>query len=151
MYLAFIAGSLSTDQLVKALVRRTPQGSVLFEISRLVRIIHSSNTGVAFGMLSNHLTMLLYASALLIAMLVVVLFRGKHLTYAVRLSLCTLIGGGLSNLFDRLLFGYVTDYVEILLFSFPVFNLADFFITTSVVILIVMTLINRLERKEAER
>jgi signal peptidase II len=48
-----------------------------------------------------------------------------------------LIGGSLSNLFDRVRLGHVTDFIDIDWWTFRVFNLADAFIVLGVVILVV--------------
>ena len=53
-----------------------------------------------------------------------------------RLAISGLIGGGLGNLIDRILFGGVTDYIRLSLIRFPIFNFADICITVSVAALI---------------
>ena len=68
-----------------------------------------------------------------------------RLTKAASLACMTLIGGGVGNLIDRILFGGVTDYIHLLFLDFPIFNLADIAITCSVFVLILLLMTNRLE------
>ena len=53
-----------------------------------------------------------------------------------------LIGGILGNLFDRIIYGYVVDYLDFYFFNynFPIFNIADICIVCSVVLIIIDTL-----------
>ena len=60
-----------------------------------------------------------------------------------------IIGGGLSNLIDRLFRGAVVDYIDInSIFKYPIFNLADIFITSGVVIIICCLIIKIFNRQE---
>lgn len=53
-------------------------------------------------------------------------------------SLSVLLGGGIGNLIDRVIWGGVTDYIRLLFIRFPVFNFADICITVSVAVLSVL-------------
>lgn len=52
-----------------------------------------------------------------------------------------ILGGGLANIFDRMLDGYVTDYIQI--GSFPVFNVADSFVTIGVGLLLLEAFLSK--------
>ena len=54
-----------------------------------------------------------------------------------------LFGGILGNLFDRVLFGHVRDFIKLTFIDFPIFNLADAFITIGVVVLTFNTFFER--------
>lgn len=53
-----------------------------------------------------------------------------------------MIGGILGNLFDRIIYGYVIDYLDFYIFgyNFPIFNIADICIVISVILIIIDTL-----------
>lgn len=53
------------------------------------------------------------------------------------ISLSFIIGGGIGNLIDRFSKGYVVDYLEVKLFKFAVFNLADSFVVVGSILLFI--------------
>lgn len=138
------------DQLVKTWVRAQPLGTAMFSIPGVLEIVPSRNTGAAFSLLSGHAAALAVFSAVLIVLLCAYVRRALHLTQAAKMALYVLIGGGAGNLLDRALFGGVTDYIRLLLFDFPIFNLADIAITASVAVLIGLLLTGKLEKYRGE-
>lgn len=148
LWAALIAGC---DQAIKAVIRRAPQGHVFFRLDGVVEFTHSTNTGAAFSMLSGRTALITALSALLLAALVIFVHRTMRLTRGARAALTCLIGGGVGNLIDRLFFAGVTDYIRILFFRFPVFNLADIMITLSIAALVVLLFTGRMEEPVGER
>lgn len=138
----------AADQAVKAMIRRFPEGAVLLRLEPFVEITHCTNTGAAFSMLSGRTALLAVVSALLLAGVAVFICRSMRLTRAGRLAFGCLMGGGIGNLMDRVLLGGVTDYIRLLPFRFPVFNLADIAITMSVAVLTLLLLRGRLEENK---
>ena len=63
---------------------------------------------------------------------------GKYTT--LNISLSFMASGTISNLADRLLHGFVLDYISVDLFHFPIFNLADVFISLSTIVLVYLFL-----------
>lgn len=92
----------------------------------------SSNTGLAFSLFDNKMTMYVVIAAFLMffAWLVVMIYK-KHYLYGSYLILF----GGASNLFDRFYYKGVVDYIRCTCFSrpLPVFNIADMMIVCGVV------------------
>jgi signal peptidase II len=66
------------------------------------------------------------------------LFAGTEMTKMTTLGICFFIGGGIGNLYDRILYGSVTDFLHLDfgLFQTGIFNVADLSITTGVFILL---------------
>ena len=62
------------------------------------------------------------------------------LTLTFKLSLAIIIGGALGNLIDRVRLNYVTDFLDFTLINYPIFNLADVFVVSGVVMLSYMLL-----------
>lgn len=137
----------AADQAIKAYVRSFAPGQILARISGLLEITHCVNTGAAFSMLSGKTLMLAVLSVLLMAAVAVAVLHFMRLSEAGLAALGCLLGGGMGNLIDRVCFGGVTDYIRICLFRFPVFNLADIAITLSVAVLLLLMLLDRLEKK----
>lgn len=86
------------------------------------------NTGAAWGILkgSNYI--------LIIVSFLVIFYALRYFSYH-PVALSILLGGVLGNLYDRIFRGYVVDFININLFNYPLFNLADAFITISMMLL----------------
>ena len=127
------AGILVLDQLIKSAIIRIPVGTEVFSLSGFAGIVHVKNPGVAFSLLSGRGNLILVLTALMLAGLTLWLLfsRTRSMLWWVPMSM--VIGGGLSNLLDRLLLGQVTDYLR--LGHFPVFNVADMAVTLGVLVL----------------
>ena len=65
-----------------------------------------------------------------------------------RLALGAVAGGGVGNMIDRLRFGRVTDMIQLDFVEFPVFNVADCFITTGCVLLVIYLLFFDRQKKK---
>lgn len=141
---------VAADQAIKAVIRCRTPGQTLLEIPGVVAITPSFNTGAAFSLLSGQPMLLAVVSAALLLALCLYAARRIHLTRAAETALCCLIGGGVGNLIDRIAYAGVTDYIRLLLFDFPVFNLADMAITCSIAVLLILLLTGRLEETTGE-
>jgi len=144
-YLLIPILTAALDQWIKNRIRMLPFGKPAIRIFGVIEILPSVNTGAAFSVLNGKNTLLILVSGILLILLA--LYAEKHLqmTRFGKISTMFLIGGGIGNLLDRLLYGGVTDYIRILLFDFPVFNIADIAVVCSAFSLIILLLTNRLE------
>lgn len=106
------------------------------------------NRGASWGILQGRTALLLAVTFLACAGILTVLLLGKPKSRLGRASLCLILGGAVGNAVDRLLLGYVVDMFETLFVDFPVFNVADSFITVGAALLIIdVCLEERRERK----
>ncbi|MHC1786085.1 MAG: signal peptidase II [Christensenellales bacterium] len=112
------------DQAMKRLL----QGVNRPLIPGLVSITGVRNTGAAFGLLGGSQLALVIVSALACLLICLYLLRGKPDGLS-RLGLVLVLCGALGNLIDRVLLGYVIDYIELTFVRFAVFNLADIYLT----------------------
>ncbi len=128
---------VAADQIIKYFVINNlkPLGSVSV-IDNLFKLTYVENRGVAFGMFNDMRWFFVVLTSVLIAAIIVFMFLkrpgGKLFYFAAGL----IIGGGIGNLIDRVLYGYVIDYISLSFFS-PVCNFADYAITIGVVMLAV--------------
>lgn len=106
------------------------------------------NTGAAFGILSGSWALPLLTMALLIALLIALL-RGPDMDRLLRVGLWFIIGGGLGNLYDRLAYGYVIDFIRLDFIDFPVFNPADVFVCLGAGLAALSILLTESRRKKA--
>ena len=142
---------IGIDQWIKHGVRCLSNGVPFFRISGILELVPSFNTGAAFSLLHGHNAVLIMLSIVLLAFLCLYTKKTLRLTKGARVSCLCLLSGGIGNLIDRILYGGVTDYIRLLFINFPIFNLADIVITCSVLVLILLTLTNRLEDTSGDR
>ena len=95
------------------------------------------NRGMAFSMLSGQALALSVLTALLVAGLVGWLVARPDASRLARAGIWLIVGGGLGNLYDRLVSGGVTDFLELAFVRFAVFNVADVCICIGAALVIV--------------
>ena len=135
---AIIIIAVCSDQLTKWLAVIFLEGEADVVLWR--DVLHFSfvrNKGAAFGMLQNQRWLFMVVSTVAIAGLLIYLIRWKPKSIWVRLSIAMIIGGGIGNMIDRIFLGYVIDFIYFKLIDFPVFNVADSFVTVGCGILVV--------------
>ena len=116
-----------------------------------LHLTYVENRGAAFGMLADSRWVFMVVSAVSIVALSVYLIRKKPKSRLLCLSLAFVIGGGIGNMIDRLANGRVTDMICLDFINFPVFNVADCFITVGCFALIVYVIfLDRTEDKKRE-
>lgn len=128
----FILLALVADQLIKYLVEIYLPFNQAVHVVPMLALYRTYNYGVAFSMLSGMEGWFIVGMRLAVVAFVLWLWKRTpkdrffaHFGYAL------IIAGALGNLVDRLIFGYVIDYILFYTetWSFAVFNLADTFIT----------------------
>jgi signal peptidase II len=130
------AGVIALDQATKALVRATVDEGERIAVVPGVAIVHTRNTGVAFGALSGGGAVVTLVVALALALLLV--YFATHVRRPLFwLPTGMLLGGAAGNVIDRVRQGSVTDFVKLPL-GWPPFNLADVSITVGIVLLFVV-------------
>ena len=129
------AAAFAADQLTKLAVRSTLSLDDSIQIIGPLSIRHVPNSGIAFGLFSRAVPVVVALTAVAIAWMLMVFARsgGRHGVLAPAFGL--LAGGSSANLLDRLRLGHVTDFIDIR--HWPTFNLADSFITIGVALLLV--------------
>lgn len=127
------------DQLSKSII------STYLKLNQSIEVIkdffylrYINNTGASWGILSNSRILLIILSLIAIIILIRYMYSFKE-TKLNYIGFGFLLGGILGNLSDRLLHGYVKDFLDFIIFNydFPVFNIADIFIVLGVIILII--------------
>ena len=139
--LSVLFGSVILDQLTKAIV--VSQMALYEEVPflpGLIRFYHTRNTGAAFSMFSDNrwVFMVFSVIAMIIMTYLLLKFHGRH--WLLSVSLAAVLGGGIGNMIDRVLSGYVVDFLDFQFMKFAVFNVADIFVTCGSVALAVYIL-----------
>jgi len=111
-------------------------------VSEVFHLTLVYNTGIAFGLFKEYPFVFTILTILAIILIVYFLNQKKHkLNVSEKIALCFILGGSAGNLIDRLRYGHIVDFID---FRFwPVFNIADSFITIGAVILIFSMLFKR--------
>lgn len=141
--LALIAAAIvALDQWSKHLtIQNIPLGTHRDSILGIFHLTHTKNTGAAWSMLEGQTWLFVVVFAVFLMLLGVVV-RKQWLNKKFEwLCLTAIVGGGIGNLIDRLMTGAVTDMICFDFINFPVFNVADCFITVGCLTLLVYILI----------
>ena len=138
-YLLFIAAVVGVDQLTKYLVVSSIAlgGEVSF-LPGFLCFTYVQNTGAAFSSFEGQ--QWLFALIFLVFTgLVLYEYFKKPMGFTTfeRWCIAAIYGGGLGNMIDRVRLGYVVDMIETTFMEFPVFNVADCFITCGCILLMV--------------
>ena len=152
VFVALIAGTvLAADQLTKSIIRQSvPLYESLPVVDSFFHITHVRNTGGAFSLFADagdaiRIPFFLLASSVALGALLYFVRQVPADRRGLLFALAGVLGGALGNLADRIMFGRVTDFLDVQWqgYHWPAFNVADSFITTGVVILIAHSLFAR--------
>jgi len=132
-------------------INRMPLGISKKVINNFFYITHINNEGAAFSILNGKTIFLIIISIIIIVMLINYVRKNIIKDKLSIISISLVIGGSLGNLLDRITKGYVVDFLDFHVFgyNFPVFNIADTFITVGVFLLFIS--LNRKEKKDGNR
>lgn len=134
-----ILGLLVADQIAKHFARTLLTAHMSVQvIPGILGLTLVENYGAAFSILGGARWFLVGLAAITVGLCIVAL-RRRWLPGAVA-DVCwaLVLAGAVGNAIDRVAFGYVTDYLQTLFVSFPVFNIADIVLTVGVTLLLVI-------------
>ena len=131
--------SLAFSLLMTSFVLEWSKGATVPIAGNFLRIVVAKNTGIAFSIqIPSPWQNILIAVAL--AGICIAIIRSKQ-THISSLAFGMIIGGAFANLFDRMWYGAVIDFISV--GTFPIFNIADAFISIGAGLLIVEGYIHR--------
>lgn len=136
-HLALVAAAVVVvlDQVVKSVVRATMEmGEAHTIIPRVVSLRRVINEGIAFGFFPGNTTVVAVLTVLALAAIGVAMARLVGRNTPASLGGGMLLGGAAGNLFDRVVHGGVTDFIDFR--WFPAFNVADMGITVGAALLV---------------
>lgn len=110
--------------------------------NKLISLSYVQNTGAGFGVLEGNVVGLSVITILLVIILFAFLVIALKENEFLRISITFIIAGGIGNVVDRLKLGYVRDFFQFAFWKdFPVFNVADIFVTCGGFMLIIALII----------
>lgn len=127
------AAVFALDRLTKWIVERVVSFSDTHTvIPGFFDIVYSQNRGVAFGILNDSTSewrtvALIGLSAAAVILVSIVLWKARHMEMLPLCGLALILGGAAGNVFDRIVWGQVTDFLEFYVgqYHWPTFNIAD--------------------------
>ncbi len=117
-------------------VANLASGDTIHAIPNILDLLYSKNRGVAFGMFQDGTIFFAITTAIVIIVAAIFLIKNYKKSKLFTVALSLIIGGGLGNLYERIVHGYVVDYLRLSFFP-PICNFADYCITAGTVCLIV--------------
>ena len=139
---AFLAAAccvLVADQATKAWVRSALElgGERKVLLPGVMDLLWVENTGAAFSIGEGAGGVFVVIALAVFAVLLALVLRERTMPVWLAALLGTVAGGGVGNMVDRLVKGSVTDFLATSFIDFPVFNVADIFVTCGIVIVFV--------------
>ena len=118
-----------------------PAGSIPL-IPEIFHLTYATNAGAAFGMFQGARWFFVILTVVVLSVMAYYYVKLPHTReYAwVRFCLILICGGALGNFIDRLLKGYVVDFLHVTFIRFPIFNFADIFLVVGTFLLAIIML-----------
>lgn len=133
IYLAVSVLCVLLDLLTKHFaVKHLKGGEDIRILPHLINLTYVENRGAAWGMLADKRWVFMVISSIAIVLMIFIMYKFADQSKGFCIPLSLIVGGGIGNMIDRVFKGYVVDFLQFDFFkSFPVFNVADSFITVS--------------------
>ena len=111
-------------------------------IEGVFHFTYVENTGAAFSLLRDRTYILLLISTVLVIFMGYLWFKEIRNSdfFFLKLGVIMIIAGGIGNIIDRIRLGYVVDFLDFRMINFPVFNIADCYVTVGVALYIISAL-----------
>lgn len=136
---------ISVDQFVKYLIDTSfSVGESHPLIDKVFQLTYVQNRGAAWGSFSGKIIFLLIITTAILVGAIYVYVRLAQKTDTkytpLRICLVFLIAGAIGNMIDRIARGFVVDMFDFCLINFPVFNVADIYVTCSFIVIVILIL-----------
>jgi len=152
--IAIIVAVVGLDQLTKWLAVINLKGEASFPLWKdVLHFTYAENKGMAFSLFSGEnerWIFMLFSTVAILGILVYLIFWRPESKW-MQVSLAMIAGGGIGNMIDRVLLGYVVDFIDFTLIDFAIFNVADSFVCVGAGILIVCLVLDLKKEIDAER
>ena len=131
------------DRFTKVLAVRHLKGNDPVKIiAGVFELRYLENRGAAFGMLQDMRTLFIVVGGVFIAVIIffLIMLPATKKYRLLRICLVILGAGAIGNLYDRITLNYVIDFLYFIYIDFPIFNVADIFVTVSAAMLVILFL-----------
>ena len=152
----FVFDMLTKYLLISSLIPNVGDSTSFIE--GFINFVHVQNFGASWGIFGGQTWLLIVISLVVTAVLLWFYIKKiknsnsvKGMQILLSVTIGFIVGGCLGNLYDRLAFGYVRDFINFQFIDFPVFNIADSAITIGVVLFIVYFIIEFVREAKLEK
>lgn len=138
-----VVGMIILDQVTKYLIAANMfVGDKIEIIEDFFSIHYVQNTGAGFSILEGKMTFFYAITIFALCFLFYLLFHSENETKLYKYAVLMMIGGTFGNFIDRIFRHYVVDFLDFIVFGydFPVFNVADCFLTIGVILFVLVTI-----------
>lgn len=154
VWLLIIAGVIGLDQLTKWLtVINLNLRETVPIIENVFHFTYVRNTGAAFSIFNepDERWIFLTMSVVAIIALFFYLWKEKNGDKLLCVGMSFILGGGIGNMIDRCLLGYVIDFIDVRLIKFAIFNVADSFVCVGVALFVIAVLRSEIKMMKIEK
>ena len=111
-------------------------------IKKVLYLTYTENKGVAFSFFAGN-KIFIITSTIIVLIILINYIRKNYISKVEQIGYGLIVGGAIGNLIDRLLYGYVIDFIDFKIINYPIFNIAD----TAIVIGVILIIIKSFKRK----
>ncbi len=147
----FLAFLVIFDQITKYMAKthlRGKKSTILISKILSFKFLNGGNSGAAWGILSGRIILFIVFTVFAIILIVKFIYN-IYCMYKINYSLnptvhflnyamVVLVAGAIGNLIDRIVYGSVTDFISFDFIQFPIFNVADIYVTVSCIVIILV-------------
>lgn len=141
-HLLYLIILIALDQLSKYYAVTQLKQAPKSIVPNVFQLLYHENTGAVWGILSNQTGLLVVFSSIIMIAMILFYFKipsNKRYNY-LRIVLVFITAGAIGNLIDRIFRKYVVDFLYFELIDFPIFNVADCYVTVASAVLIILFL-----------
>ncbi|MBO7304167.1 MAG: signal peptidase II [Clostridia bacterium] len=120
-------------------------------IKGVLHLTYVENRGAAFGMLADHRWIFIVVSTVTILGMGFALYAGFMENKLYTVATAMIISGGIGNMIDRILLGYVVDFIDFRLINFAVFNGADSFVCVGAGLLVLALVTDIVKEQKSKK
>lgn len=138
------------DQATKLLAQKyLSDGTVVTFIKGIVQFNYAENTGMAFSLFTGARWIFIIITVLACGGALWYMFSNRCKPLWLYWSIGVIVAGGIGNLIDRVLYGFVIDFIESVFINFAIFNIADSAVTLGAVSLVAYLVLDMFKKEKA--
>lgn len=109
-------------------------------INNFLYFTYAKNTGIAFSFLEGNMLFIISMTLIIVVLLIKYVYN-KKLDLKEKISYGLVLGGAIGNLFDRIVYGYVIDFIDVYIFGYdyPIFNVADSCVVVGIILILLLS------------